>query len=186
MRHRIVEPNRIRRVCIEYKLNIMGLNLSSVATGQTIGWSLHILELITNSERDRSFEKILDLGSFPTRWRGSCQRNCKYRNVVESRTVNLKQCLHLRPGNRVAINTPVRPKKEKKKKTVKHSPDGAGGWILSDYQPDTLHSCNMTLDRVRLIVLLFKTRYITCLPDFPTRWRLHECCMHWCIQQGYW
>ena len=55
----------------------MGLSLSSVATGQIIGRSLHILELITNSgiriqrerererERDRSSEKILDLGSFP-------------------------------------------------------------------------------------------------------------------------
>ena len=70
MRHRIVEPKRIRRVCIEYTLNIMGLSLSSVATGQIIGRSLHILELITNSgiriqrerERDRSSEKILDLG----------------------------------------------------------------------------------------------------------------------------
>ena len=65
MRHRIVEPKRIRRVCIEYTLNIMGLSLSSVATGQIIGRSLHILELITNSgiriqrERERERERSI-------------------------------------------------------------------------------------------------------------------------------
>lgn len=31
MRHRIVEPKCIWRICIEFKLNIMGLSLSSVA-----------------------------------------------------------------------------------------------------------------------------------------------------------
>lgn len=87
-------------------------------------------------------------------------RNCKYRDVVESRIVNLKQWPRYRLGNPSVMFRWIEPfDREKKKKMMKHFPRGAGGWdiigLSNGYIAGVQH---MTRDRVKLIVLLFKTR----------------------------
>lgn len=103
MRHRIVEPKRIRRICIEYTgLGIMGSSLyQAVAIGQRAWPVLGYFE----AEFTDSGMRVEDLLKKRSIYRVSIHEGegdtstVNMCDVVESRIVNLKQWPRYRLGN---------------------------------------------------------------------------------------